>query len=108
MVIEKTGHSVNLSTDNLRELQTDLWGGSAWEKVYEVAVFTANKADAATHGPKFKPLSVEARIAVGKIPASGETQEDKAVATNLGGDLEGEVQAGGMGQGTPSVQEREH
>ena len=49
LVIDKAGNFVILSTSSLRELQTGLWGASAWKEMYEAAVFTANKADAATH-----------------------------------------------------------
>ena len=72
--------------------------------MYEAAVFTAKKKEAATHGLKFKPLSAEARAIAGELPALNETQEDEAVVTNLGGDLEEEVHAGGGVQGTHIVQ----
>ena len=88
MVIEKTGHFVNLSTGSLRELRTGLCGASAWEGIYEAADFTANKADAGTHELKSKPLFAEARDIVEILAALSETQEDEAVPTNLGDDLE--------------------
>jgi len=73
--------------------------------MYGEAVFAANKTDAATNGLRFKPLYAEVRAIADKPPALSETQEDGAVATNLGDDLGEEAQAGGWGQGTPVVQE---
>ena len=74
--------------------------------MYGEAAFAANKTDAATNGLRFKPLSAEVRAIADKPPALSETQEDGAVATNLGDDLREEAQAGGgWGQGTPVVQE---
>ena len=73
--------------------------------MYEVAFFTANKTDTATHGLKFKPLTAEARVIFEKLQAPDQTQGDGAVATSLDGDLEREVQAGGAGQGTPAAQD---
>ena len=54
--------------------------------MYEAAVFTANKTNAATQGLKFKPLPADARAIVEKLPALSETQEDEADATDLGDD----------------------
>ena len=59
----------------------------------EVAVFTAGMVNAEAHGPKLELLSAEARAIVDELPALVQLQEDGAVATILGGDLE-EAQAG--------------
>ena len=101
VVISETGNFVVLSTDSLQELQTGIWGASAWKEMSEVAVFTTNKADTAAHGLKFKPLSVEARAIADRHPALYQPQEDGAAATDLGGYLEEDVQAGGGGAGHP-------
>ena len=71
----------------------------------EVAVFTANEADAAAHGLKFKPLSASARAIVDKLLPGGGPQQGVGPATNLGGDLEEEAQpeAGATEQGAPDA-----
>ena len=88
MAIDKTGHFVNLSTGSLRELQMEFWGARTWEEMCEMAVFTANEADAAAHGLKFKPLSASARAIVEKLLPGDGPQQGGGPATNLGGDLE--------------------
>ena len=53
-----------------------------------MAVVTANEADAAAHGLKFKPLSASARAIVEKLLPGDGPQQGGGPATNLGGDLE--------------------
>ena len=86
LVIDKTGPFVILGTGSLSELQTDIWGAEDWKEMYEVAVFTANKADTEAQGLMPKPLSAEAIIDM--PPALAQPLEDGAVAINLAGDLE--------------------
>ena len=58
----------------------------------EVAVFAANKEDAATHGLTFNPLTLEARAILDKLlPAPEAIQGGCAIAPNLDNDLEKEV-----------------
>ena len=94
---------MNLSTDSHRELQTGLLGANAWKVMCAMAVFTANKVDADAHWLKPKPLSAEARAIVGELPALAQPQEGDAVAMDLDGDLEEEVQTGGGEQDAPVV-----
>ena len=70
-----------------------------------MAVFTANAADAAAHGLKFKPLSASARAIVDKLLPGGGPQQGGGPATNLGGDLEEEAhpEAGAVEQGAPGA-----
>ena len=105
VIVDKTGHFVNLRNGSLRELQTGLWGGRVWKEMYEVAVFTANKTDAVAQGLKLRLLSAEAKAIVDKLPAGDETQKDEAAATNLGGNLEVKAQSGGAEQGSPDAKE---
>ena len=69
----------------------------------EVAVFTANAADTAAHGLKFKPLCASARAIVDKLLPGGGPQQGGGPAANLGGDLEEEAQpeAGAAEQSGP-------
>ena len=69
----------------------------------EIVVFTAKKVVTCAHRLKPNPLSAEASAIADKLPALVQPQKDGAVATNLGGDVEEEVQAGGGGQDTPVV-----
>ena len=86
---DKAGHFVNLSTGSLRELQTGLWGGRAWEEMCEVDVFTANMAGASAHGLKLKPLSATAGAS-----STSSLPETRLSNTGvpLGDDHEGEAQ----------------
>ena len=64
-----------------------------------MAVFTANKEGASSHGLKPKALSPEARAIADKLPTPERPQARENIASNLPGNLDDEVQDAVDGQG---------